>query len=107
VDDSLRDSIRMRDAMNSRAPGFHAFNRRVAALIRTAAARLAERRFDPALPPKVLWLHFRSMGFCDSSDFSSLGISAHDFSDFFCVLSSPLRLLSRLIRCVWMIRVFF
>jgi hypothetical protein len=44
----LCDSIRERDAMNSRAPGLHA-------LIKTAVARLAERSFDPALPPKVLW----------------------------------------------------
>jgi hypothetical protein len=29
------------------------------------------------------------MGFCDSSDFSSLGISANDFADFFCDLSVP------------------
>jgi hypothetical protein len=48
---SLRDSIRDRDAMNSRVPGFHAVKRRVVALIKTAAACLAERRFDPALPP--------------------------------------------------------
>jgi hypothetical protein len=57
--------------------------RRVAALIKTAATRLAERSFDPALHTKVLWSNFRSMGFCDSSDFSSLGISADDFADFF------------------------
>jgi hypothetical protein len=44
------------------------------------AARLAERRFDPALPPRS---NFRSIGFCDSSDFSSvMGISADDFADF-------------------------
>jgi hypothetical protein len=41
--------------MNSRAPGFHAVKCRVATLIGTAAAHLAERKFDPALPPKVLW----------------------------------------------------
>jgi hypothetical protein len=51
----LRDSIRKRDAMNSRAPGFHAVMRREAALIKTAASRLAERKFDPVLPSKVLW----------------------------------------------------
>jgi hypothetical protein len=32
------------------------------------------------------------MGFCDSSDFSSLGVSADDFAVFFCDLSTPLRL---------------
>jgi hypothetical protein len=58
--------------MNSRAPSFHAFKRKVAVLIKTVTARLAERRFDPALPPKVLWSYFQSMGFCDLSDFSSL-----------------------------------
>jgi hypothetical protein len=87
----LRDSIRERDAMNSKASGFHAVKRRVAALIKTAAARLAERSLDPALPPKVLWSNFGSMGFCDSSDFSSL---------IFFVILLPLRLLSHLIRCV-------
>jgi hypothetical protein len=44
----LRDSIRERDVMNSRDPGFHV------ALIKTPAARLEERKFDPALPPNVL-----------------------------------------------------
>jgi hypothetical protein len=108
----LRNSIRERDAMNSRAPGFRAVKRRVSALIRTAAARLAERRFDPILPPRVLWSNFRSMGSCknpyfecDSSDFSSFRISADDFADFF-VIYLPLRLLSRLIRSDWMMRVF-
>jgi hypothetical protein len=72
----LRDSIREQDAMNSRAPGFHA-------LIETAVARLAERKFDQALPPKVLWSNFRSMGFCDSSDFSSTILLI-----FFCDLSA-------------------
>jgi hypothetical protein len=74
---------------NSTAPGFHAVKRRVTALIKTAAARLAERKFDPALPPKVLWSNFRSIGFCDSSDFSLLGVSADDFTDFFYDLSDP------------------
>jgi hypothetical protein len=46
-------------------------------------------RFDPALPLKLLWSNFRSMGFCDSSDFSSLGNSADDFADFFCDLYAP------------------
>jgi hypothetical protein len=68
----LRDSIRERDAMNSTAPGFHAVKRRVAVLIKSAAARLAERKFDPTLPPKVLWSNFRGLSFCDSSDFSFL-----------------------------------
>jgi hypothetical protein len=45
------------------------------------------------------------MGSCDSSYFSSLGVSADDFADFF-VICLPLRLLSRLNRCVWMMRVF-
>jgi hypothetical protein len=45
------------------------------------------------------------MGFCDSSDFSSLGVSADGFAEIFVCL--PLRLLSRLIRCVWMMRGFF
>jgi hypothetical protein len=78
----LCDSVRERDAMNSRAHGSHAVTRRVAALIKTAAACLPEIRFDQALPPKVLWSNFRSIGFCNSSDFSSLGISADDFADF-------------------------
>jgi hypothetical protein len=50
-----RNSISERDALHFRAPGFCGVKRRVAALIRPVAARLAERRFDPALPPKVLW----------------------------------------------------
>jgi hypothetical protein len=45
------------------------------------------------------------MGFCDSSDFSSVGISHDDFADFF-VICLPFMLLSRLIRSVWMMRVF-
>jgi hypothetical protein len=44
--------------MNSRAPGFHAVRRRVTAFIRMAAVRLAERKFEPALPRKVLWANF-------------------------------------------------
>jgi hypothetical protein len=81
----LRDSIRERDVMNSKAPGFPAVKRRVAALIKMAAARLAERSFDPALPPKV----HCSMDLCDWFDSSSLGISADDFVDFFCDLFAP------------------
>jgi hypothetical protein len=54
----LRDSIKDRDAMNSRVPGFHAVKRRVAALIKTTAACLAERKFDPPLPPKMLWRQY-------------------------------------------------
>jgi hypothetical protein len=91
-----RDSIRGQDAMNSMAPGFRAVKCRVAALIKTAATRLAERRFDLALPPIVLWSNFRRMGFCDSSYFSSLGICP----DGFFVICLPLRLLSCLIRSV-------
>jgi hypothetical protein len=38
-----------RDAMNSMAPGFHAVKRRVAALIKTAAARRKEGLIRPCL----------------------------------------------------------
>jgi hypothetical protein len=41
--------------MNSRALCFHVVKRRVAALIKTAVARLAERKFAPPLPLKLLW----------------------------------------------------
>jgi hypothetical protein len=70
--------------------------------MKTPADRLAERRFDPTLPPKV---KFSNNGFCDSSDFSSLGIrvlAPTIFLIFFFVTCLPLRLLPRLIRCVWM-----
>jgi hypothetical protein len=58
LDDSWSSRIREQDAMNSRAPGFHAVRRRVTAFIRMAAVRLAERKFEPALPRKVLWANF-------------------------------------------------
>jgi hypothetical protein len=45
---SHQSIYRERDAINSRAPGFHAVKRRVAAL-KTAADRLAKRKFNPAL----------------------------------------------------------
>jgi hypothetical protein len=73
--------------MDSRGPGFHAAKRRVAALIKTATARLA----DPALPPKVLWSNFQSMSFCDPSDFSSLRLAPTILLIFF-VICLPLRL---------------
>jgi hypothetical protein len=83
VHENSKSQIIEVESINYGAPGFHAVKRRVATLIRTTAAHLAEQRFEPALPPKVLWSNFRSMGFCDSSNFSSLGVSADDFADFF------------------------
>jgi hypothetical protein len=50
----LRDWIRERNVMISRTPGFHTVKRRVAALLKMVAARLEKRKYDPALPPKVV-----------------------------------------------------
>jgi Reverse transcriptase (RNA-dependent DNA polymerase) len=85
----IRDAIRQRDAMRRNDPNHRVEARRVTGLIRCAAARLAERNFDPALPSRVLWSNFRRMGLCKSSDFSSLGLKADDFANFFSNLPTP------------------
>jgi hypothetical protein len=57
--------------------------RQVADMMRSASARFVERDFDPGLPQRVLWSNFRRLGFCNSSDFSSLRVGVKDFSDYF------------------------
>jgi hypothetical protein len=37
----------------------------------------------------VLWSNFRRLGFCDSSDFSSLGVGVGDFADYFANVTVP------------------
>jgi hypothetical protein len=55
----------------------------VADMMRSASARFVERHFDPGLPQRVLWSNFRLLGFCNSSDFSSLLVGVEDFADYF------------------------
>jgi hypothetical protein len=55
----------------------------VADMMRSASARFVERDFDPGLPQRVLWSNFRLLGFCNSSDFSSLLVGVDDFADYF------------------------
>jgi hypothetical protein len=50
-------------------------------MMRSDCARFVERDFDPGFPQ--LLSNFRRLGFCNSSDFSSLGVGVEDFVDFF------------------------
>jgi hypothetical protein len=50
-------------------------------MMRSVSARFAKRDFDPGLPQLVLWSNFRRLGFCNSSDFSLLGVGVEDFAD--------------------------
>jgi hypothetical protein len=43
-------------------------------VMRSASARFVERDFDPGLQQRVVWSNFRRLGFCNSSDFSSLEV---------------------------------
>jgi hypothetical protein len=68
---------------------FHSVKRQVADMMRSASARFVERDFDPGLPQRVLWSNFRRLGFCNSSDFSSLGVGFEDFADYFANVPVP------------------
>jgi hypothetical protein len=62
---------------------FRSAKRQVAGMMRSASARFVETNFDPGLPQRVLWFNFRRLGFCNLSDFSSLGVGVEDFVDYF------------------------
>jgi hypothetical protein len=62
---------------------FRSAKRQVADMMSSASAQFVERDFDPGLPQRVLWSNFRRLGFCNSSDFSSLRVGVEDFSDYF------------------------
>jgi hypothetical protein len=62
---------------------------RSAGMMRSTSARFVERDFDPDLPQRVLWSNFRRLGFCNSSDFSSLGVGVEDFADYFANIPVP------------------
>jgi hypothetical protein len=44
---------------------------------------MGETVFDPGLPQRLLWFNVRHLGFCNSSDYSSLGVGVEDFADYF------------------------
>jgi hypothetical protein len=67
----------------------HSAKRQMADMMNSASARFVERYFDPGLPQRVLWSNFRRLGFCNSSDFSSLGVSVEDLDFRFVILISP------------------
>jgi hypothetical protein len=46
-------------------------------------------RGTPGLTQRVFWSNFRRIGFCNSSDFSSLGVGVDDFIDYFVNVRDP------------------
>jgi hypothetical protein len=58
-------------------------------MMRSASARFVEKDFDPGLPQWVLWSNICRLGFCNSSDFSSLGVGFEDFADYFANVPVP------------------
>jgi hypothetical protein len=58
-------------------------------MIRSASVRFVEKNFDSGLPQRVLWSNFRRLGFCISSDFSSLRIGDEDYADYFANVLVP------------------
>jgi hypothetical protein len=86
----IRDAIRRRDQMRTGTVTFRsAKQRQVAEIMRSASARFVERDFDPGLSQRVLLSNFRRLGFCNSSDFSSLGVGVEDFADYFANVPVP------------------
>jgi hypothetical protein len=69
--------------MRTGTVAFRSAKRQVADMKRSASVQFVERDFDPGLPQRVLWSNFRRLGFCNSSDFSSLGVGVEDFADKF------------------------
>jgi hypothetical protein len=63
--------------------------RRVADMMSYASAQCVERVFDPGFPQLVLWSNSLRLGFCKSSDFSSLGGGIADFTDYFANIPVP------------------
>jgi hypothetical protein len=62
--------------MRTGTVAFRSAKRQVADMMRSASARFVE-------PQRVLWSNFRRLGFCNSSDFSSLRVGVEDFADYF------------------------
>jgi hypothetical protein len=85
----IRDAIRRRVRMRTGTVAFRNAKRQVADMMRSASARVVERDFDPGLPQRVFWFKFRRLGFCNSSDFSSLGVSVEDFGHYFANVPVP------------------
>jgi hypothetical protein len=54
----------------------------MADMMKSASAQFVERDFDPGLPQRVCWSNSRRLGFCKSSDFSSLGVGIEDFAEY-------------------------
>jgi hypothetical protein len=68
---------------------FRSAKLQVADMMRSASAWLVYRDFDPGLPQRILWSNFRRLGFCNSSDFSSLEVGVEDFADYLANFSVP------------------
>jgi hypothetical protein len=75
--------------MRTGTDAFRSANRQVADMKRSAFARFVERDFDPGLPQRMLWSNYRRLGFCNSSDFPSLGVGVEDFADYFANFPVP------------------
>jgi hypothetical protein len=76
-------AIRRHNRMRSGMVAFRSSKRQVAEMMRSASTRFVQSDFDPGLPQRVFWSNFRLFGFCNSSDFSSLGVGFEDFADYF------------------------
>jgi hypothetical protein len=82
-------AIRQRGRMRTGTVAFRNAKSQVTDMMRFASARFVERDFDPGLPQRVLWSNFRRLGFCNSSEFSSLGVGVEDFADYYANVPVP------------------
>jgi hypothetical protein len=62
---------------------FRSAKRQMPDMMRSASAQFFERDFVTGLSQRVLSSNFRRLDFCNSSDFSSLGVGIEDFADYF------------------------
>jgi hypothetical protein len=85
----IRVAIRRCNRMRIGTVAFCSAKHQVADMTKSASARFVIRNFDPDLPQRVLWSNFRRLGFCNSSDFSSLGVGVEDFADYFANVPVP------------------
>jgi hypothetical protein len=85
----IRNAIRDRNRLRVGSDEFRFAKRHVEGMIRDAIGRDVNRKFDPSLPQRVIWSNFRHLGLADSSDFSSLGVNADDFANFFSNINAP------------------
>jgi hypothetical protein len=80
---AIRVAIRRCDRMRTGTVAFRSSQRQIADMMNSAFPDLL------TLPQRVLWFSFRRLGFCNSSNFSSLGVGVEDFVGYFAHVPVP------------------